>query len=442
MAKRWRIAEFDQSQAAHLERAAGIPAVVAQLLVARGIDNPDDAKQFLAPKLSGLRDPSALPGLNSAADVLFSALQAKRKITIYGDYDADGMAATSILLLCFRLLGADVDFYIPHRIDEGYGLNADALLRLSQRGADVVVTVDCGVASIEEAELARDLGLTLVVTDHHQLADRLPCAAAVVHPDLPGGDYPFPGLCGAAVAFKLAWALCQRASGQQRVTERMRRYLLQAVGLAALGTVADVVPLVDENRILVRHGLDSLQQSPTPGIAALMRLTGLTDKPRLEGEDLAFTIGPRLNAAGRLAQADIGVELLTTSSATRAEQLAQYVEELNQQRQSLERSMSRSAEKQLRDHFDPLVDPAIVLADEDWHPGVIGIVAGRLADKHHLPTIVIACDALRVKPGVGSARSIPGVDLHDALQRCRDLLEGCGGHAAAAGLRVRPENIP
>ncbi len=442
MPKLWRIAAHDSAGIAALERAAGIPAVVAQLLWARGICDPADARQFLDPKLTGLRDPESLPGAPAAAQLLYDAARAKRRITVYGDYDADGMSATAILVRCLRLLDANVDFYVPHRIDEGYGLNEEAVRKLAAQGADVVVTVDCGIASVAEAAIAAELGLTLIVTDHHHMAESLPRAAAIVHPGLPGGGYPFPGLCGAAVALKLAWAVCQLASQNKRVSERLRQFLLQAVGLAAIGTVADVVPLIDENRILVRHGLNSLRAYPTVGGAALLRQTKLHEKRQLEGEDLAFAIGPRLNAAGRLGQAEIGVELLTTENVDRAEKLAAYVEELNAQRQTLERSISRGAEKQAREKYDPRRDAALVLADAEWHPGVIGIVAGRLVDKHEVPTVVVALDPLGVKPGIGSARSVPGFNLHAALAECGAHLESHGGHAAAAGLKIKEANLP
>jgi len=441
MSKRWRIANCDPQSVATLQRLAGIPAVVAQLLLSRGIENPDEAREFLDPKLNGLRDPAELPGTSVAAELIFAAIGANKKITIYGDYDADGMTATAILLRCLRLLGARVDFYVPHRIDEGYSLNADAVRRLAEQGTDLVVTVDCGVASVAEAALAKELGLTLIITDHHQLADSLPTAAAIVHPGLPESDYPFAGLCGAAVAFKLAWAICQCAAGGKKVTERLRTFLLQAVGLAAIGTVCDVVPLLDENRILVRYGLDTLKAKPTVGLAALMRSTKLDEKKRLEGEDIGFTIGPRLNAAGRMGQAEIAIELLTTESDERAETIAKYLDELNIQRQSLERSITRAASKQIRATDDYENAPAFVLADHDWHAGVIGIVAGRLSEKYHRPVVVIAGDPLGVKPGIGSARSVPGFNLHEAFTRCSDLLESHGGHAAAAGLKVQPKNV-
>lgn len=441
MPKHWRIANYDADCVAALQQAAGIPAVVAQLLLSRGISDPDDARLFLDPKLTGLRDPALLPGATRAAEIIYAAIQAGDKITIYGDYDADGMTATAILLRCMKLLHANVDFYVPHRIDEGYSLNNEALEKIASQGTRLVVTVDCGVASVAEAQHARDLGLTLIITDHHQMADQLPPAAAIVHPGLPDGDYPFDGLCGAAVALKVAWAVCQCASEGQKVTDRLRSFLLQAVGLAAIGTVADVVPLIDENRILVRYGLGCLKSEPNIGIDALLRSTKLHDKPRLAGDDLGFSIGPRLNAAGRLGQADLAIELLTTESTQRADTIAQYMEELNLQRQTLERSMARAASKQARDFGDPHQAPALVLADHDWHPGVIGIVAGRLAEKYCCPVILIANDPLGVKPGIGSARSVSGFNLHEALAECGDLLDSHGGHAAAAGLRIVPGNL-
>jgi len=442
MPKRWHIANCDPLDISALERAAGIPAIVAQLLLSRGIRDPEVARQFLDPKLSGLRDPDELPGTTAAAKLIYEAAEANQRITIYGDYDADGMTATAILLRCLRLLGANVDFYVPHRVDEGYSLNAEALRKLADQGTQLVVTVDCGVASVSEAQIAKDLGLTLIVTDHHQMADTLPPAAVIVHPGLPGTDYPFAGLCGAAVAFKLAWALCQCASDGKKVTDRLRTFLLQAVGLAAIGTVCDVVELIDENRILVRYGLDSLKAEPTVGLAALMRKTKLNEKAFLECEDIGFTLGPRLNAAGRLGQADIAIELLTTDSVQRADTIAQYIDELNVQRQSQERSIMLAASKQVKAMGDDLQNsPALVLTSHEWHAGVIGIVASRLAEKHHRPVVLIAADPLGVKPGIGSCRSVPGFNLHEALAECGQLLESHGGHAAAAGLRIKAANV-
>jgi single-stranded-DNA-specific exonuclease len=441
MPKRWQVRPHDSGQIARLEREAGVSAVVAQLLICRGICDPHTARVFLDPKLNGLREPDELPGLPAAADRIIAAIAARKPIVIYGDYDCDGMTATAILLRCLRLLGAEVSFYVPNRIDEGYGLNDDALRTLASRGAKMIVTVDCGIASVREAQTALELGLELIVTDHHEMAAELPAAAAIVHPRLPGHNYPFTGLSGAGVAFKLAWALCQRKCQAKRVTDGMRAFLLQAVGIAALGTVADIVPLVDENRILVHHGLQSLKHRPVLGIEALMKLTKLTEKQSLGCEDIGFTLGPRLNAAGRLGQAQLGVELLTTESTERASALAEYLHELNSSRDSLERSIYLAANKQLQERCDLENDAALVLAAPGWHAGVIGIVAGRLSEKHHRPVAIIAQDELGVKPGIGSVRGAPGYLVHEGLAACTHLLLSHGGHAAAGGLKILDGHI-
>ena len=441
MPKRWRVHPHDAAEIRALEVSARVPFVVAQMLICRGIRDATQARTFLEPKLSDLRDPDLMPGVPEAADRLIAAVRDHRKIVVYGDYDVDGMTATSILMICLRLLGGEVTTYVPHRIDEGYGLNAEALRTLAERGANVVVTVDCGIASIAEADVARELGLELIITDHHMLADRLPSAAAIVHPRLPGTAYPFGELCGAGVAFKLAWAVCQRANQAKKVSDRMRDFLVQAVGLVALGTVADVVPLIDENRIIVKHGLCSLRHQPTLGMAALLRVTGLDQKSELSAEDIAFTLAPRLNAAGRLGQASLGVELLTTDNAERASALAEYLNELNSSRESLERSIYLAANKQALEQFDPERDAARVFAGRGWHAGVIGIVASRLVEKFHRPVVIISLDELGLKPGCGSARSVPGFDLHAALCACTDTLLAHGGHAYAAGLKIDPTRV-
>lgn len=436
MPKRWRMHAHDADAVAALARSARVPTFIARLLWSRGIREPQAVERFLRPRLADLREPQLLPGVEEAVARVAAAIAAGERITIYGDYDVDGITATSILWQCLKLLGADVGYFVPCRLEDGYGLSDDALERLAAQGTRLVVTVDCGIASISEARRARQLGLDLVVTDHHQLADELPEAAAVVHPRLPGTAYPFGELSGSGVALKLAWALCQHASGARRVTDRLRDFLVSAVGLASLGTIADVVPLVDENRVLVQHGLTSLPQSPSRGVRALLEVTRLQDKQVLDAEDVAFTLAPRLNAAGRLGQAQLGVELLTTTSAEKALELAQYLNSLNEKRQQLERSIQLAASQQAKRFLEEDDPPALVLADHDWHRGVIGIVAGRLAEKHHRPVIVVALDPLPGRPAVGSARSVPGFDLHAALSACGEHLVSYGGHAAAAGLKL------
>lgn len=442
MPKCWVFHGHDAKGFLELARAAGIDPVVAQLLGVRGITDATEAKSFLEARFADLRDPSLLPGVDRACDRILNGIRDREPMAIYGDYDADGMSATAILLSCLEFLGADVTYHVPNRLEDTYGLSREAIERLAQRGRRLIITVDCGISAIEEAERCGELGVDLIITDHHRYSDSLPRAVSLVHPALPGSDYPFPGLCGAGVAFKLAWRLCQIASDSQRVPEPQRAFLMSALGLAALGTVADVVPLLDENRILVRNALPYIQKLAPIGLRAVLKLTGLDSKSSLSAEDLAFTLAPRLNAAGRLGQAQLGVELLTTRDPQRAEMLAQYLERLNSDRESLERSIALAASKQAREQYDLDSEPALVLHSPGWHLGVIGIVASRLADRFQRPVVVISSDPTGQKHATGSGRSAGVVDLHEAFQACRDLLIGCGGHAAAAGLRIEEKRIP
>jgi single-stranded-DNA-specific exonuclease len=441
MPKRWHIRPHDRGAVAALERAAGVSSVLAGLLVARGVTDPAAVKSFLTGTLADLRDPETLPGVPAAADRILDAVRAGRKVAIYGDYDADGMCATAILVGCLQALDAAPTWYVPSRQEEGYGLNADALATLAGQGVNLVVTVDCGITGVAEARRARELGLELIITDHHAFAEQLPDADVLVHPRLPGTAYPFGGLCGAGVAFKLAWAIATRASGSNRVTPRLREALLRGIGLAAFGTVTDVMPLVDENRLLVKHGLENLRTRGGPGLARLIELTGLVDASRIESEHVGFKLGPRLNAAGRMATAANGIELLVTDDTARGIQLADYLHELNAQRESEERSLQLAAAKQAKECFDPEADAALVLADRGWHKGVVGIVAGRLAERWHRPVVMIARDPLQGGPAVGSVRSVPGFDVLAAIKACEAHLLGCGGHAAAAGLQVDDAKI-
>ncbi len=442
MAKQWRFRGFDGDAIQHLAKTAGVETVVAQLLYQRGITDPNFIHSFLEPKFSDLRDPTLLPNMDAAAERIFRAALDKIPITLYGDYDADGMCGTAILYNCLKLLEADVQYYIPNRLEDSYGLSCDALTKLHQRGRRLIVSIDCGCSSIAEAEHCKSLGLELIVTDHHTLGATLPDAMAIVHPALPGFDYPFHGLCGGGVAFKLAWAICQLASDNKKVTPGHRDFLLEATCIASIATVADVVPLLDENRNIVRSALKLLQQNAPLGLKALLQLKGLEKKSTLTAEDIAFTIAPRLNAAGRLGQAQLGVELLTTKDPDRAKVLAEYLERLNSDRESLERSVTLAATKQAKEQFDVENDSALVLFGAGWHLGVIGVVASRLAEKFHRPVVIVGLDPIGQKPGVGSARSAGVVNLYDTFQDCRDYLVSCGGHAAAAGLKVEEKNLP
>jgi single-stranded-DNA-specific exonuclease len=437
MQRRWRIIPHDAGRVEQLMLTSRLPAVVSQLLVSRGVYNAEEASRFLDTKLMGLRDPKLLPGVPEATAILIEAIADKTPIVIYGDYDCDGMTGTAILVNGFRLLGADVSYYVPNRLEDGYGLNEEAIRKLHERGKKVLVSVDCGITSVAHAELCKELGMRLVITDHHTIGDQLPDADAIVHPKLPGTAYPFGELCGAGVAFKLAWAICQETCGGKKVSEPLRRYLMQSLSLAAIGTVADVVPLLDENRILVEHGIRMLRSEPVPGLVELMKVTKLDQAASLNTESIAFNIAPRLNAAGRLGQAQLAVELLTISAGDRAKQLAEYIHQLNVTRDSLQRSVYLAANKQAKTDFDPAEDPALVLAGVGWHQGVIGVVAGRLADKFAKPVIVISLDATGKAEAVGSGRvGGTNINLYNALCECEERLVRFGGHAAAAGITV------
>jgi single-stranded-DNA-specific exonuclease len=443
----WRLLPHDRGAVDRLARSLQLSPLVAQLLVNRGFAGADDARRFLDAPLSGLHSPELLPGVPAAAERLLAAIAENRKICVYGDYDVDGVTGSAVLIQCLTLLGAKPDLYVPRRLEEGYGLNCDALKQIAENGAKVVVTVDCGIASLAEAEEARRLGLELIVTDHHEMKETLPDAAVLVHPRLPGSSYPFGKLCGAGVAFKLAWALAMRRCGGEKVTPAFREFLLDAVALVSLGVVADVVPLHDENRILVRYGLNRLRQKPPLGLQALCAAAGIEAGKELRASDIGYRIAPRINAVGRLGQATVAVELLTTTVHTRAVDLAKYLEKLNADRQTIERETLRRAREMidLEGHGSA---PALVLASSDWHGGIVGIVAGRLAEQYARPALMITLpkpgaedDGERARLAVGSGRSMHGVALHEALKACGELLVGHGGHAAAAGFRLLPENV-
>lgn len=449
--KVWRLLAHDPRAIDRLSRALGAAPLIAQLLHNRQVADASQAQRYLHAPLSALHEPELLPGVPQAVERLFAAIQEQRKICVYGDYDVDGVTGTALLVTCLKILEAQVEFHVPDRLEEGYGLNSDALRRLAESGVKTIVTVDCGIAGIAEAEEARRLGLELIVTDHHEFKATLPAADVLVHPRLPltsspfpavpgevsGAPYPFGGLSGSGVAFKLAWALAKRASGGAKVTPRLREFLLDAVVLAALGTVADVVPLFEENRVFVRHGLARLKAQPTIGLQSLLRCAKLDGKSSFDAGDIGYSLAPRINAAGRLGTARLAVELLTTMNGPRAGVLADYLERQNQERQTLERRILNEA-RELAQQFQG--HAALVLASSHWHPGLIGIVAGRLVDQFGRPVLLIALRDGQPH-GQGSGRSVPGFALHEALEECTADLISHGGHAAAAGFRIIPDRI-
>ena len=331
MKARWRVRSHDPARILDLSRGAGLSPLVAQILLNRGIEDPARPRSFLEARMSSLHDPELLPGAVEAAGRIVRAIREGRKIVIYGDYDVDGVCGTTILWSCLKLAGGrNVSYYIPHRVEEGYGVNGDALRRLAvEDHAELIITVDCGISAVREAALARELGVELIVTDHHTIGPILPDAEVVVHPRLSGSRYPSGDLCGAGVAFKLAWQVCKGFGDGKKASPHLRDYLVRALGLVALATIADVVPLSDENRVLVRHGLAGIAGDPSVGLRALLEVSGCLDKKRLTSGTVGFVIGPRINAAGRLERAMKAVEMLTTEDTVLAREIALELDQCN-----------------------------------------------------------------------------------------------------------------
>jgi single-stranded-DNA-specific exonuclease len=421
-----------------MARRLKLSPLMAQVLHNRGVDDGDDVRSFLHPKLTDLHPPEDLPDIDAAAERLCRAVRDREKICIYGDYDVDGMTGVAILYRLLAPAGADVDYYVPHRLDEGYGVNAEAIEQIAAEGAKLLVTVDCGVSAPAAVARAAELGMDVIVTDHHEPGEALPDCLAVVHPGLPGGSYPNPELSGAGVAFKLAWQTARRLCGSQRVDDATRAYLLEATSLAALGIIADVVPLLGENRILAAYGLRGLAAVKHKGIRALLTSARLVGE-KLNSVHVGFRLAPRLNAAGRMGHARLAVELLARPEAARCAEIADYLEKQNAERQRVEREITRQAAERVKAGDAPApTDHAIVLAAEGWHAGVVGIVASRLVDRFARPAVLIALEG---GEGAGSGRSVDGFHLRDALAACAEHLTGFGGHAMAGGLRLPAENV-
>ncbi|OUP59477.1 single-stranded-DNA-specific exonuclease RecJ [Butyricicoccus pullicaecorum] len=427
--KRWVTAKPNLETVRSLARSCGFTPLAAAALCARGIDTPEAARAFLETDPAKLHDPMLLPDMAKARDTIRRAIEQGKKIAVFGDYDVDGVTSTCVMTRVLRSLGADVRHYIPDRLSEGYGLSMGAMDRLAQDGIGLIVTVDSGVSAFEEIARARELGMEVVVTDHHECREELPDANAVVNPKRADSTYPFAELAGVGVAFKLACALA--GDGQQRAV------LEQYADLVALGTVADVMLLVGENRIIVAAGLRRMAETQNVGLSMLLHESGQQGK-RLTASTISFILAPRINAAGRLGHADMAAELFLTDDPRRAQTLAMALCEQNKQRQATENQILEQALQKLRREYDPLEDQVIVLAGEDWHHGVIGIVSSRICDRYACPTVLIA---LEDGIGKGSGRSVKGFNLYEALCDSAPLLERFGGHELAAGLTIREENI-
>ena len=432
---RFEIPECPTAEVERLERELGVSGPVAQVLVRRGLGEPAGARAFLAAEEE--HPPSAFSGISEAVQTILRHVTGGDRITIHGDYDVDGVCSTAVLVRALRGLGANVDSYLPDRASDGYGLNVDTVQRLAARGTRLLVTVDCAITAVEEVAAARALGLEVVVTDHHApRGDGVLPSAPIVHPAL--CRYPCAELCATAVAYKLAQALVEASDGVHvaggaAASPRRRRGLRELredLDLVALATIADVVPLVGENRALVRRGLRALASTTKPGLRALMAVARV-DPSRVNERSVGFALAPRLNAAGRLYRADAGLELILTEDRTRAVQIAEELDRANRERREVETGIRFQAEAQISQLPER---SAFVLAGEGWHPGVIGIVASRLAERHHRPVVLIALQGDR---GKGSGRSIEGFDLLEGLTACRAHLVRYGGHRAAAGLEVQ-----
>ena len=423
--KRWRLCKGDQEKENILIRELGVNPIVAKLMVNRHID-VDEGRQFLQGTLSDLLDPFTLKDMDVAVSLVLETIESHKPIVIYGDYDVDGITATSVLYRLLKKLGADVTYYIPERQSEGYGLNLEALEHLIERGTALVITVDCGISSYDIVEAVRDR-IDMIITDHHTAPDMIPRAKAVINHKQKDCPYKDKNLSGVGVAFKLCQALWLTKRGE---------WYLDDLDIVALGTVADVVPLVGENRIIVKSGLDKMNREPNLGIKKLIDVAGLHERTITSGH-IGFTLAPRLNAAGRVTHATRAVELLVTDDEDIVEAIADELNETNRERQELERNIHELARVDVANQGHK-ADYVTIVAGEEWHPGVIGIVASRLVEEFYKPTLVIS---IHDGVGKGSCRSIDGFNIYDALKSCEDILLQFGGHAAAAGFSIDANRI-
>jgi len=436
MNRRWEVFDCPGQLKEELSKELDIPPLIAHLLINREITNPQEGKKFLSPGLHQLYNPFLMKDMGKGVERIISALQKKEHISIYGDYDADGITACALLIDFLRSLGIRSSYYIPHRLTEGYGLNPDALKKIAAQGTKLLICVDCGISNHEEIQLASHLGMDTIVVDHHQVPPLPSPAYAILDPLQPECPFPFKGLAGVGVAFHLVVALRSRLRDSAFWVDSAEPNLLRYLDLVALGTIADVVPLVDINRVLVTYGLRQLVESLRPGIIALKELSGI-GKEEISTGHVAFRLAPRLNAGGRMANGRMGVELLLADEYGKARSIAAELDLANRERQDIEERIYREAKEVIeRDGFGQR--KSLVLNSDNWHVGVIGIVASRLAEEFYRPAILISLEG---DAGKGSARSIVGFHLYEALQECEEHLLTFGGHKYAAGLKISRNKI-
>lgn len=423
---------LSKEETADFARLCRIPPFAALLLLNRGIKTPADAQKYIKKSLEAINDPFLLTDMEKAAERIVTAIKNKEKITVYGDYDVDGVTSTALLVRFLREHGANVSYYIPSREKEGYGINVMAVNKISKTGTKLLITVDCGITSVGEVELAKTLGMDVIVTDHHLCKEKLPAALAVIDPKRPDSEYPFSALAGVGVIFKTVLATAKLLG--EKTTDCFFKY----VELAAVGTVADVVDLLDENRVITEKGLELMKSSKYAGIRALLKTSGANQRP-INAVTVAFMLAPRMNAVGRMADAQKAVQLLITDDEAEAEALALELESENSQRRSIEQEIYEDAVKIIEADSEFDKKKVIVLAKENWHHGVIGIVASRITEQFYKPSILISID--KDGRGKGSGRSIDGFNLFEALNYSAELLTGFGGHSMAAGVSLAAEDI-
>ena len=426
----WKIKTPDTSLVFRLTEEFKTSEIIGRVLANRDIESLESSRSFFDPKLSQLHDPFLMKNMNIAARMVTEKVKSGGRIFIFGDYDVDGTTGSSALFLFLNSLECDAKVYIPDRMKEGYGLSREGIDVAKDWGADLLISCDCGINATDEVAYANDQNLEVIITDHHMPDENLPEAKAILNPKQPDCSYPFKGLCGGAVVFKLIQAVSKLLDLDDDLVH-------QYIDLITLGTAADIVPLTDENRIIVKHGLKSLSKTKRPGLRALLEVSGLGEKELTVGR-LLFWAAPRINAAGRLGDANRAVQLMTTENLPESLKLARELDEENRQRQDLQQSMVDEAIMKVNAEVDLEKEKAIVLWDDNWHEGVIGIVASKIKETYHRPAVIIS---LSNGTGKGSARSVKGFDLYENLTECRELLDGYGGHPMAAGLTLDRENL-
>lgn len=428
----WELPKADPSSTSKLIDRLGVCELIAKLLVQRGLDTPEKARVFLSPALTNLDDPKKMLGMDGAVSRLIQAIEKREKVYIYGDYDVDGVTSISVMVLFFRQVGLEVEYRIPSRLSEGYGLHESHVVEISEKGCDLLITVDCGISDVAQVQKATEIGMDVIIIDHHQLAQELPPAKAILNPFQPECTFPTKHLSAVGVCFNLLIALRAELRTRGWFLKREEPNLKEYLDLVCLGTIADVVPLTEENRIFTHFGLQQLGVSQRPGIAALKEVSGLLSS-KLETGQVAFRLAPRINAVGRIGRAHDAVDLLTTESYSHALGLAKKLDQANLQRQTIEQKILTEALEQAEACQTSEKPHALVLASKDWHVGVVGIVASRLVERYDCAVVLLA---LSGPEGRGSARGVKGVHLYKALQECSQYLESFGGHRMAAGMRL------